>query len=114
MANTHRGDSQRQQPPESVGGAERSAHPPPAINDEERNHDHRPDKTEFLADHCINKVRMRLRQIEELLFALHQAYARETARADSNERLQELKSCALWIGIRVQKSHQSGLPVRHV
>src|SRR5712691_4973911 len=75
LAHNHRSDSQGKQPPESIGRAERSAHPPPAIDDEEPDHDHRPDKAQFLADHCINKVGMGLRQIEELLFALHQAYA---------------------------------------
>src|SRR5438445_4708691 len=101
LAHNHRGDAQSQQPSKTVRRTERGAHSPPAIKDKERNHDHRPDETKFLADHCINKVRVRLRQIEEFLLALHQAYARETARADSNERLQELKSCASWIGIRV-------------
>src|SRR6202521_4338424 len=67
-----------------------------------------------LADHRIDKSRVRLRQIEELLFALHQANARETAGADGDERLQQLKSSALRIGIRVQESRQSGLPVRYL
>src|SRR5437879_2338707 len=110
LAQDHRGYSQRQQPPESVRGTERSTHPSPAINYKKRNHSHRSDKTKFLADDRINKIRVRLRQIEELLFALHQAYAREAARADGNERLKQLKSGALRIGIRVQKSGQSGLP----
>src|SRR6266576_1543269 len=65
-----------QQPPESVRRAQRGAHSSPAIDDKERNHHHRPDKTQFLADHRKNKIRVCLRQIEELLFALHQAYAR--------------------------------------
>src|SRR6202165_666692 len=114
LAQDHRGYSQRQQPPESVRRTGRGTHPSPAINYKERNHDHRPDKTQFLANHRINKIRVSLRQIEELLFALHQAYAREAARADGNERLQQLKSRALRIGIRVQKSGQSGLPVRYL
>src|SRR6266851_5772503 len=114
LAQDHRGYSQRQQPPESVRGTERSTHPSPAIDYKKRNHDHRSDKTKFLADDGINKIRVRLRQIEELLFALHQAYAREATRADGNERLKQLKSGALRIGIRVQESSQSGLPVRHL
>src|SRR5216683_927963 len=77
-------------------------------------HDHRSDKTEFLADHRINKIRVRFRQVEKLLFALHQAYAREATRADGNERLKQLKSGALRIRIRMQKSHQPGLPVRYL
>src|SRR6202521_1321548 len=114
LAQDHRGYSQRQQSPESVRRTERRAHPSQAINDKERNHDHRPDETQFLADHRIDKIRVRLRQIEELLFALHQANARETAGADGDERLQQLKSSALRIGIRVQESRQSGLPVRYL
>src|SRR5256884_272885 len=114
LAQAHRVYPQRQHPPEPVGGTERSTHPSPAINYKKRNHDHRSDKTKFLADDRINKIRVRLRQIEELLFALHQAYAREATRADGNERLKQLKSGALRIGIRVQKSGQSGLPVGYL
>src|SRR5260370_10277467 len=114
LAQDHRSYSQRQQPPESVRRTGRGTHPSPAINYKERNHDHRPDKTQFLADHCINKIRVSLRQIEELLLALHQAYSREAARADGDERLKQLKSRALRIGIRVQESGQSGLPVRYL
>src|SRR5467141_2251958 len=114
LAQDHRSYSQRQQPPESVRRTGRGAHPSPTINYKEGNHDHRPNKTQFLADHCINKIRVRLRQIEELLLALHQAYSREAARADGDERLKQLKSRALRIGIRVQESGQSGLPVRYL
>src|SRR6266849_2311008 len=84
LAQDHRGYSHRQQPPESVRRTERGTHAAPAINDKERNHDHRPDKTQFLADHRVNKIRVRFRQIEELLFALHQANAREAPGADGN------------------------------
>src|SRR5882762_1119840 len=97
-----------------IPSASSRPHPSPAINDKERNHDHCPDKTQFLADHRTDKIRVRLREIEELLFALHQANAREAARADGNERLKQLKSSALRIGIRVQESGQSGLPVRYL
>src|SRR5882762_4573870 len=114
LAQDHRSYSQRQQPPESVRRTGRGTHPSPAINYKEGNHDHRPNKTQFLADHRINKIRVSLRQIEELLFALHQAYAREAARADGDERLKQLKSRALRIRIRVQESGQSGLPVRYL
>src|SRR5713101_316385 len=114
LAQDHRGNSHRQQPPESVRRTERGTDAAPAINCKERKHDHRPDKTQFLADHRINKIRVRFWQIEELLFALHQAYAGEATRADRNERLKQLKSSALRVGIRVQKSRQSGLPVRYL
>src|SRR5713101_4630168 len=103
LAQDHRGYSHRQEPPESVRRTERGTHAAPAINDKERNHDHR-----------VNKIRVRFRQIEELLFALHQANAREAPGADGNGRLKQLKSRALRIGIRVQKSRQSGLPVRYL
>src|SRR5713226_2692051 len=103
LARDHRGYPQRQQPPESVRRTKRGTHPSPAINDKERDHDHRPDKAQFLADHRIYKIRVRLRQIKELLFALHQAHAHEATRADGNERLQQLKSGAWRIRIRVEK-----------
>src|SRR6266851_2145496 len=114
LAQDHRGYPQRQQPPESVRRANRRAHSSPAINDEERDHDHRPDEAQFLADHRINKIRVRLRKIEKFLLALHQTHARKSAGTHRDERLQQLKSGALWIGIRVQKSRQSGLAVRYL
>src|SRR5437660_8734060 len=112
LAQHHRGDSQRQQAPESVRRTEGGAHPPPAVDHKEGDDRNRPEKTQLLADHRINKIRVRLRQIKELLFALHQAHARESAGANCDERLQQLKSSALRIGVRMQKSHQSCLPVR--
>src|SRR5256884_2453726 len=112
LSQDHRGNSQRQQAPESVRGAKRSAHSAPGINHKEHDDSDRPEKAQFLADDRINKIRVRFRQIEELLFALHQAHACESAGANCDERLQQLKSSALRIGVRMQKSHQSGLPVR--
>src|SRR6267378_3016591 len=47
LAQDHRGYPQRQQPPESVRRTERRAHPSPAIDDEESDHHHRPDKSQF-------------------------------------------------------------------
>src|SRR6266850_4285961 len=114
LAQNHRGDSQGQKPSESIRRAKRGADPSPAINDKERNHNHCPDKSQFLADHRINKIRVRFRQIEKLLLALHQADTGKAIGPDGNERLQQLKSRALRIGIRVQKSHQTRLPVSHL
>src|SRR5437879_409392 len=65
LAQHHRRDSQRQQPSESIRRAERSAHSSPAINHKERDNGDRPKKAQFLADNRINKIRVRLRQIEE-------------------------------------------------
>src|SRR5713101_5357911 len=114
LAQDHRGYPQRQQPPESVRRTKRGTHPSPAINDKERDHHHRPDVAQLLADHRIYKIRVRLRKIEKLLLALHQTHARKSAGTHRDERLQQLKSGALWIGIRVQKGHQSGLAVRYL
>src|SRR5216110_2120325 len=99
LAQHHRGDSQRQQPPEFVRRAEGSTHPAPAIDHKERDDSDCSEKAQLLADHRINKIRVRFRQIKELLFALHQTHACESARADSDERLKKLKSSALRIGV---------------
>ena len=53
-------------------------------------------------------------KIEKLLLAFHQAHARKSAGADGDQRLQQLKSGALRIGIGIEKGHEPRLPVGNV
>src|SRR5882762_4583481 len=71
LAQHHGCDAQRQQPPEPIGRSECSAHAAPAINDKEGDHNRRADKAELFRNYSINKVRVRFRQVEELLLTFH-------------------------------------------
>ena len=53
-------------------------------------------------------------KIEEFLFALHQAHAGEASGTHGDQRLQQLKTRAQRVGIRIEKCHQPGLTIRHV
>src|SRR6267378_3205813 len=110
----HGRDAQREQPPETVGRSNRSAHAAPAISDKKSDHDRRADKAQLFANYGINEIGMRLRQIEELLLTLHQTHAGKSAGSHGDQRLQQLKSSALRIRSGVKKSHEPRLAVRHL
>src|SRR6266849_5199002 len=67
----HGRDAQRQQAPEPVRRSKRSTHAAPAINDKESDHNHCADKAKLFRNYGINKIRVRFRQIEELLLTFH-------------------------------------------
>src|SRR6266436_2689090 len=71
LAQHHGRDAQRQQASEPVRRSERRAHAAPAINDKESDHNHRADKAKLFRNYGINKIRVRLRQVEELLLTFH-------------------------------------------
>src|SRR5580704_3218622 len=92
LAHHHRSDAEREQPSETVGRGVGGADSPPRVDAEERDHDDGADEAEHFADHRVNKVGVRFRQIEQFLFALHKADAREASGADRDQRLQQLKT----------------------
>ena len=71
---------------------------PVAADDEQREHDHddrRADQAELLADDGENEVVVLLGQEQELLPALAEPHAEESARADGEQALSDLIAVAL-------------------
>src|ERR1700736_92521 len=87
LADDHGGDSQCQQSAKSIWRGERGAQPPPAVNHKQADHQHGADESQLLANHCVNKIGMRFRQIKQFLLALHQAHAAESARTHGYQGL---------------------------
>src|SRR5580765_5307121 len=114
LKNDHGGNSESQETTESIGSGECCSNSPPSVNREKCDHDHGPDKAQLFANHRVNEIGMRFGKIEKFLLAFHQADTGETAGADGNERLQQLKPGALRITVWIEKGHQARLTIGDV
>ena len=84
----------------------------PTVNDKERDDEQRADETEFLANHGIDEIGVRLGQVKQLLLAFHQADAGKPSGAHSNQRLPQLKASALRVGAGIPKREKAGHAIR--
>src|SRR5579883_2259312 len=101
LENHHRRHAQRQHASKAIRRIERRAQSTPAVHGKKRQHEHRPKKSQFLADHRVNKVCVRLRQIKQFLLSLHQSDSAEAPRTHGDQRLHQLESRALRIRIQI-------------
>ena len=88
-ANHHR-DSQRQIGSEQVGCFGSATQSAPHKNSKQAQNHEGPNQTEFLANHSEYEIRMRFRQIEELLLSLHVTDAVNSACSHRYQRLNNL------------------------
>jgi hypothetical protein len=76
------------------GVALRHAQTAPGDDAEADEHRRRADQPELLRDHRVNEIGMRLGEVKQFLDAVHQAPAGHAARADRDQRLDDLKPVA--------------------
>ena len=69
------------------------------------------DQSEFLGNHRVDEVRVRLRQVEQLLHTLHQPFARDASGAYRDERLNQLEAVAERIVPGVQECEHAAAAV---
>ena len=79
-----------------------------AIDDdaEQRDDERRAREAELLDEHGEHEVRVRLRQVEQLLHALAQAHAAPFAAADRHQRLRQLEARRERIRPRIAERHE--------
>src|SRR6266478_460836 len=84
LKQNHRCDTESEQPPKSIRRPKSRTQAAPAVHREQRDDNHRAEKAQFLANHCVNEIGMRLRQIKKFLLALHQAHTGKSTGANRN------------------------------
>src|SRR2546427_9938097 len=94
-----------------MGGAQPHAKAPPHEDGEERDDRQGADEPELLTDDGEDEVRVRLRQVEELLLRLADAAAQEAAATQRQPRLDDLKSAAARIAPRVEERRDAAQPI---
>src|SRR5580704_3942166 len=77
-----------------------------AEDDEKPDNDQRAEQTKLFGNICEDVVRVRLRQVEELLPSLHVAQTAQAAGSHSDERLNNVKALAQWVRLRIHKCQQ--------
>src|SRR6266404_7043221 len=107
LAQHHDRDAQRGEAPKFVGGLKRGTHSPPTVGREYFNDDRSTDKSHLFAQHGVNKIGVRFRQIKKFLLALHQANAGKSSRAHRDQRLQQLKAASLRVRQGIQERHHA-------
>ncbi len=107
----HRGQPEREKRAEAVGRAKRDAEPAPGDHAEAHDHERGADETELFGDDRENEIAVRFRQVEQLLDAFHQTASGDSAGADGNERLDDLKAVAERILPRVEEGEEPAAPI---
>src|SRR5262245_12740240 len=87
-----RGEPHREVLPERIGRRACDTKPEPAEEGEEGDDDEDADEAPFLADRAEQEVRIGVGQIAQLLLALPESRAEDAARAESHQRLVDLKA----------------------
>jgi hypothetical protein len=108
----HGGQPKRDKRAKRVFGAQGDAQAAPCDDAEAEEDRGRANQSELLADDGIDEVGMRLRQIEQLLHAGHQAAAEDTACADGDKRLNDLETVAKGVGPWIPERQQTSPAVR--
>src|SRR5581483_4299751 len=70
--------------------------------------------SKFFRRYRINEVSVRLRKIEQFLLAFHQSQSRHTSCTYGNQRLDDVKTASLRIGIRIEECQDTVAPVADV
>ncbi len=96
----------RQKRPEAVWRAQGDAQAAPRDNQETDEDGRRADEPQLLGDDGVDEVGVRLRQVEELLDAVHQSASPDAARADRDERLDDLEAVAERVLPRVEEGEE--------
>src|SRR4030095_9065760 len=102
-----RDDSQTQQHSEPVRRQQSSANSAPEKQCEYRDDCERADQSQLLANYSKNKIGVSKRQKQHFLFALCETKPVDSARTNSDQRLYDLKTRALWIGPGIEKHDQT-------
>ena len=84
LEHDHHRDAECQERAEPVGRAQRGAHATPGDHAEAQHHHRGADESGLFGDHRKDEVGVRLRQVEEFLHTVHQAFAEHAAGADGD------------------------------
>jgi hypothetical protein len=108
----HRREPEGNERPEPVFRAHRDLQAAPRDHAEANQNRRRTDQAELLADHRVDEVGVRFRQIEQLLNPFHQSAAGHAAGAHGNPRLDDLEAVAERVLPGIEKREQTAPPVR--
>src|SRR5215472_10417898 len=112
LQDDRRRDAGREIETESVFGCGCDADAAICEREEEQEHRGRADKAELLTDDRVDEIRIRLRQVAELLTALPESNPEDTARSERVERLYDVVTGALRVVERMEKRGEAIAPVR--
>ena len=97
--------------PNRSGACRTTRRPRHVMTQKQPSDQRRAHEAELLGDHRIDEIGVRLGQEEQLLHAVHQPFAPHAARADSDERLNDLEAAAERIAPRIEKGQQAAAPI---
>src|SRR2546428_7344523 len=106
------GDLERQVPAEGVGRPQPDPEPAPDQNDEERDDGRGAHEAQLLGDDREDEIRVRFREVEELLAGRADALTENPAVAEREPRLDDLEPAAARVRPRVEERDDAPQPVR--
>ena len=99
----HRRQAESDEGPESIGRAHRSAQAAPGDHAETGHHHRRTNQAELFGDDAEDEVVVRLREVEQLLEAVHQAAAGDAAGGDRDHRLDHLVAVTERVAVGIEE-----------
>src|SRR5439155_289768 len=106
------GDPERQVAAEGIGRPQSDPEPAPDQNDEEGDDGRGADEAQLLADDREDEIRVRFREVEELLAGRADALAEDPPVAEREPGLDDLKAAPARIRPRVEERDDAAQPVR--
>src|ERR1035438_508623 len=114
LQHDHAGDSHGQKAAEVILRAQRSAGSAPQKDRKQKDDSQRSDQSQFFGGYRKDKIRVRLRKIEQFLFPFHQAESGYAAGCDRNQRLNNVEAEPFWVGVGIEKGKDAVPSIRHM